>query len=135
MDIDLPAVVGAETITADQLLEQVRSGGRFVQYSYCVSILVMTFQRPTNIRWVSPHDSRVGKGLPYLLTSLLLGWWGFPWGPIYTVGSLVRCLKGGKDLTALVLNQTDTIFGPGFATEDQKSRMRNLALDIALNQN
>jgi len=28
------------------------------------------------------------QSLPFTLLSLLLGWWGNPWGPIYTIQSL-----------------------------------------------
>jgi hypothetical protein len=31
-----------------------------------------------------------------------MGWWGFPWGPIFSIQSLVVNLKGGKDLTAAI---------------------------------
>jgi len=27
-----------------------------------------------------------------------LGWWGIPWGPIYTIASLVRNARGGYKL-------------------------------------
>ena len=32
--------------------------------------------------------------------SALLGWWGFPWGFIYTPAVLVTNLKGGRDVTS-----------------------------------
>ena len=35
--------------------------------------------------------------------SLLVGWWGIPWGPIYTVQTMVMNLKGGKDVTREVI--------------------------------
>jgi hypothetical protein len=28
------------------------------------------------------------------------GWWGIPWGPIFSIQSLITNFKGGKDLTA-----------------------------------
>ena len=39
----------------------------------------------------------------YTLISLLAGWWGIPWGPIYTITSLVTNLRGGKDVTQHVI--------------------------------
>lgn len=30
------------------------------------------------------------KGVIYSLVSLLLGWWGIPWDPIYTVGAVIK---------------------------------------------
>ena len=46
---------------------------------------------------------RAAKGLPYTLISLLAGWWGIPWGPIWTVMTVVQNFAGGKDLTPAVL--------------------------------
>ena len=39
----------------------------------------------------------------YTLISLLLGWWGIPWGPVYTIGSIFNNPTGGKDVTGDVL--------------------------------
>jgi hypothetical protein len=33
----------------------------------------------------------------------LLGWWGFPWGFIYTPQVIAKNLQGGVDVTANVL--------------------------------
>ena len=41
--------------------------------------------------------------LPYTLLSAVLGWWGIPWGPIYTVQSIASNIKGGKDVTQQIL--------------------------------
>jgi hypothetical protein len=34
-----------------------------------------------------------------VLASLLLGWWGFPFGPVYTLSALFRNLRGGHVVT------------------------------------
>src|SRR6266852_7285584 len=47
-----------------------------------------------------PHQSRIIKGLPWTLLTLVVGWWGIPWGPIRTVQSLWINLSGGTDVTA-----------------------------------
>jgi hypothetical protein len=36
--------------------------------------------------------------------SLIVGWWGIPWDPIYTIGSVYKNLTGGIDVTGDVLN-------------------------------
>jgi hypothetical protein len=47
----------------------------------------------------------VKAGLPYSFGTLLLGWWGIPWGPIYTVQAIFRNFRGGvvryREITAL----------------------------------
>ncbi len=39
------------------------------------------------------------KGIPFTLISLIAGWWGFPWGPIYNLEALICDLRGGEDVT------------------------------------
>ena len=57
-----------------------------VYYSYVISLGIITFHRYTRLYAV--HEER-GKALCArilcILCNLTLGWWGFPWGPIYTV--------------------------------------------------
>jgi hypothetical protein len=72
----------------------------FVQYQYCVSALVVTFKRGTDIYFVRAGESRPMKGLAWTLLTLVAGWWGIPFGPIYSVQSLWVNLRGGRDLTA-----------------------------------
>jgi hypothetical protein len=74
-----------------------------VFFQYCVSILILTFRRPSDVFFVRSGENAVVKGLPYTLLTLLVGWWGIPWGPIYTIGSLVTNLGGGKDVTEEIL--------------------------------
>jgi hypothetical protein len=46
------------------------------------------------------------------------GWWGIPWGPIFTVQSLVVNFKGGKDITAAVSGAMNrTIPSPAVAAK------------------
>lgn len=98
------AIKGIEGMTLQDINEEVERGGRFVLYTYVVSILVMTFKQPTDIYFVRGAESRVGKGLAYTLVTLLAGWWGIPWGPIYSIGTIFTNLSGGKDLTTEVLH-------------------------------
>jgi hypothetical protein len=72
---------------------------RYVIYQYCISILVMTFKRGSGIKVIEPGQSAVVPGLPYTLVSLVAGWWGIPWGPIYTIQSVFKNLRGGIDVT------------------------------------
>ena len=87
----------------DQIQREVERGGRFVIYQYCFSVVVMTFRRNTAIYFVKAGESAAGKGLPWTLLSLVVGWWGFPWGLIYTPMALYTNLRGGKDVTAQVM--------------------------------
>jgi len=85
------------------LSAELERGGKFVMYQYCISIILMTFRRPSSIYFVPAGKSAAVKGVGFTLLSLLLGWWGLPWGPIYTVGSVFKNLRGGEDVTQSVL--------------------------------
>ncbi len=92
-------IVGIEGMNPQQLANELQSGARFVQYQYCVSVLIMTFKRGTDIYFIRADESKAVKGLVWTLLTLVAGWWGIPWGPIYTVQSLWVNLRGGHDLT------------------------------------
>jgi len=96
-------VKGIEGMSNEDINEALSQGARFVVFPYTVSILVMTFRRSSDVHFVRPGEGTLGKALPYTLITLLLGWWGIPWGPIYSVGSLYHNLTGGKDVTADML--------------------------------
>lgn len=92
-------VKGIEGLSVEQVMEEVRRGGRFVIYQYCVSVVIMSFRRSSVINFLRSGDSGRGKGLPYTLLSLLAGWWGIPWGPIWTIQTIITNSRGGKDVT------------------------------------
>ena len=96
-------VVGVEKISPEELTFELQRGGKFVTYYYCISALVVSFRRPTDIYFIKPGESTVSKGLPWTLLTLLLGWWGIPWGPIWTIQSLAVNFRGGKDVTDSVV--------------------------------
>lgn len=98
-------IVGVEGLTNEQVNEEIGRGGRFVMYQYCISILVMTFRRPSSIYFFKAGEGAIGKGLGFSLITLLLGWWGIPWGPIYTIQSLWVNFGGGRDVTQEVMAQ------------------------------
>jgi hypothetical protein len=97
------AIAGTEGLTPQQLQGELQAGARFVVFEYCVSILILTFKRSSAIHYLRPGESAFVKGLPYTLISLLFGWWGFPFGLIYTPMALITNLSGGRDVTSLVL--------------------------------
>ena len=103
-----------EGLSENQIRDLVNKGGKFVIYTYCISIVIMTFKRSSNIHFIKPGNSAIAPGLGLLFISLILGWWGLPWGPIYTIGSIFNILTGGKDVTYEVIsyiNQNDPNYG------------------------
>jgi hypothetical protein len=94
---------GIQGLTGSQLDFELQRGAKFVLYQYCISILVLTFKRPSDIYFVRSGENPATKGLPFTLLSLVAGWWGIPWGPIYTIQSVYNNFKGGKDVTKEVV--------------------------------
>ena len=92
-----------EGLTTEQINRELSHGAKFVVYQFAISLLVITFRRSSDIYFVRANENGVVKGLPYTLLTFVLGWWGIPWGPIYSIGSLYNNLKGGKDITQEVL--------------------------------
>ncbi|MBI1740166.1 MAG: hypothetical protein HY233_10865 [Acidobacteriales bacterium] len=90
-------------MTVEQVHFEVQRGARFVFFQYCISALVMTFRRPSDVYLIRAEENAVVKGLPFTFLTLLLGWWGIPWGPIYSVQSLITNLGGGKNVTAEIM--------------------------------
>jgi phosphatidylglycerol:prolipoprotein diacylglycerol transferase len=94
---------GLENISTEQMNDYLQQGAKFVVFQYCISIGIKTFKRSSDIFVIRAGESAVGGSLPFTLVSLFLGWWGLPWGPIYTVSSVVTNLRGGKDITRAVI--------------------------------
>jgi hypothetical protein len=94
---------GIDNMTLADIEGAVAAGGRFVFYEYCISIILASARRPSDICFLRRGDWGIMRGLPYCLVSLLLGWWGIPWGLIYTPLSLFNNLSGGCDVTEEVL--------------------------------
>lgn len=95
---------GMEGMRAGEVDFEIQRGARFVFFQYCISILVLTFRRASDIYFLRHGESAVTKGLPFTLVSLVAGWWGIPWGPIFTIQSVYNNSRGGKDVTQSVLN-------------------------------
>ena len=98
-------IIGIDGMTRQQLAEELKAGAKFVMYQYCVSILVMTFKRGSDIYFIPANAKASSKGISFTVISLLAGWWGIPWGPIYTISSVVKNMQGGIDVTGSVWNQ------------------------------
>ncbi|MCQ2208823.1 MAG: hypothetical protein MJZ34_00870 [Paludibacteraceae bacterium] len=97
-------IIGLDNMSAEEFKKELEKGGKFVMFPYAISIIVMTFKRSSDIYFVKADDSAIKYGYKYLLISLLLGWWGVPWGPVYTVQSIVNAFSG-KDVTKEVLEE------------------------------
>ena len=95
-------IVGIGGLSAGEVQDELRKGAKFVIFTYCISLLVVTFKRGTDVHFIRSGEGTVGKGMPYTLLSFFLGWWGFPFGLIYTPMCIIQNLSGGQDVTASI---------------------------------
>jgi hypothetical protein len=91
---------GIEGMRQGELDFEIQRGAKFVLFQ----VIVLTFRRPSDIYFVRQGENVLVKGLPFTLLSLVAGWWGIPWGPIYTIQSVYNNSRGGKDVTQAVVN-------------------------------
>ena len=96
-------IKNADGLTVAEVQQEINYGGKFVIFEYTISIIFMTFKNPTDIYFIRSDQSHWGKSLPFTILTLILGWWGFPWGIIYTPMALFTNLSGGKDVTQEVM--------------------------------
>jgi hypothetical protein len=96
-------IIGVEGLTSAQMQQELQRGARFVIYQYCISVIILTFKRGTDIYFIPAGTNAVTRGLPWSVLTFFLGWWGIPWGPIYTIQSLWTNFGGGRDVTNQIL--------------------------------
>ena len=94
------------SMSPHEIAFEIQRGGRFVVYQYCISLLIISFKRNSSVKFIRAGENAALKGLPFTLLSLVLGWWGIPWGFIYTPQVIYKNLKGGADVTSIILNRT-----------------------------
>jgi hypothetical protein len=96
---------------AKEIAQWLESGGRLVVYDFCISFILITFRRTSAPVYLRSGDRGIVRGLPYSLLSLLFGWWGLPWGVIYTPLTIVTNLRGGFDVSARLRAEEMGIIG------------------------
>jgi hypothetical protein len=92
-----------EGMSAEDLQCEEKKGGRFIYFPYTISLIILTFKRTSGVYLIKNNESVTAKGLPFIILSAIFGWWGFPFGPRYTIESIRTNLNGGKDVTDEVM--------------------------------
>ena len=96
-------VRGIENLTLGDLIEQVKHGGRFVVFHWCVGAGVSVRELPSAVHFVRPGERSTGRGVWRTIATMLTGWWAIPFGPVQTIRCVRENLAGGRDVTAGVL--------------------------------
>ena len=73
---------------------QVAAQPRYVVFFRVYSFIVMTTRRP--VQGIFCASCAKKEGLKSSVITLFAGWWGAPWGPIYSIGSILNNGFGGK---------------------------------------
>jgi hypothetical protein len=92
-----------EGLSALHLEQEVDKGGKFVYYAFTVSLIIVTFKQTSGVYLVRAGEHGIPRAFLFTLISLILGWWGIPWGPKHTLESIRTNLQGGKDVTDEVM--------------------------------
>lgn len=100
---------GVEGLTPEMIRAEIRRGGRFIRFEYCVSIILVTFWHQSDAYLLRHGERSLRLAAPYILLTFFLGWWGIPWGPVRTVIALVRDFRGGVDVTNDVMIAVDAL--------------------------
>ncbi|MDR0230502.1 MAG: hypothetical protein LBI82_00075 [Dysgonamonadaceae bacterium] len=87
----------------------------------------MTFRRGSDIHFVRAGESTIKHSIGYTFLTFFFGWWGFPWGPIYTIGSIFTNLTGGKDVTQEIIYSLNV--------EQPTSSVTNAKTGLSLSEN
>lgn len=120
--VDGRVIPGTAGKSARQIVNEVAAGGRFVVFQYAFSLIVITFRRSSPIIYLAPGQSGVGSAFAWSLIPLFFGWWGIPWGPIYSIGALWRNSAGGVDVTEPILA---SLMGPMEANLKVRTRPKH----------
>lgn len=92
-------------MTGSQLPAAIASGARFVRFKRAFSFVILTTYSTTPAIYLPGGNSGAGPAWQNSLFTMLLGWWGIPWGPIRSIQALLTNAKGGIDVTGDVLLQ------------------------------
>jgi hypothetical protein len=115
---------GTAGLTTDAIERELKAGGRFVVFEYCISAVVATARRSTDPYFLRAGELGLARGLPFSLLSLLVGWWGIPWGVIYTPLVLLTNLSGGRDVTGEIMPLLESgAYGRPGVESDVESRV------------
>lgn len=99
---------GTRPLFGEELRTRILGGARCVRFEFCFSLVFVTVRRQSPVYLTHSWQERYLRGLWFSLISLLLGPWGVPWGPLWSLWGMWVNATGGVDCTAEVLTWLDT---------------------------
>ena len=101
----MPTIRGIGRMTIGEMREEIKRGSRFVVFEYVISLFLISKQQVSSAYFIRAGEATFLKSLPYTLVTLVAGWWAFPFGPANTIVALRDNLRGGRDVSAEVIDQ------------------------------
>lgn len=121
-------IIVPEKLTFEALKQEITQGGKFIVYSYCISLFFAVTLRRISPAYLVPK-SGPGKEIKkkYNLYNYLFGWWQIPTGLPTTFHNIKLNNRGGLDVTEdIMLNITAT----SFAAKEVELIKTNILFDI-----
>ncbi|HSI20107.1 MAG TPA: hypothetical protein VLA04_00055 [Verrucomicrobiae bacterium] len=107
---DKRGIIGSAGLTDEEFFSSLHNGtGRVVDYSYTLSAIAVSMGLHSGLHYRRSYLAGVLQSLPYSFVSLFFGWWGFPWGPLFTISALGINLTGGNNKTKEFLDDVATL--------------------------
>jgi len=91
-------IQGIENMNYDEIIHEIKKGGRFVNFYFCFSFIIFTSKQPSDIYFLRHNENAFLKGLGPTLITLIFGWWS-PMGIIRTIECLIYNLGKSKNIT------------------------------------
>ena len=90
---------GVRGMSLEDVSLELNRGARFIRYKKCLSYLLESASYESDPQFLTANESRLKRGIPFSLFSLLAGIWGIPWGPLFILEAIFRNTLGGRDVT------------------------------------
>ena len=93
------AIPGIQGLSVADIQREINRGGRFVAYHQVTSVILVSWRQEVSLCFLQKGQSHPANRLGAILHSLFFGWWGFPWGALWTITAILTNLMGGEDVT------------------------------------
>ena len=88
----------------DTVVDQVMDGTRFVTIPFVFSIVILSFKRHIGgVHEVRTGEFPIGGLAKAAVVTALFGWWGFPFGILWSLLTIFYLWRGGRDQTFEIL--------------------------------
>jgi hypothetical protein len=104
-------VKNIERIRSEKLEQELNHGGRFVVFYFTFSIVLFASKEHSYVYFLRSGESAFPYHFPFTLLTILLGWWSIPFGPFYTIQTIIENFSGGIDVTDIVLSEIKNDLG------------------------